>query len=226
MHTKKVYLYVFDTMSDWEVGYLIAELNSGRYFKEELVPLEVVVVGVDKNPVTTMGGLKILPSISIDECILESTDVLVLPGGNTWTEAIHEPLLKKASTSLKEGTVVAAICGATLGLAKMGVLNSRRHTSNNLEYMKLICPNYTGEKYYEMEPAVTDGNLVTASGIAPLEFTMHVLKVLDVFAPETLHSWFNLYQTHEPKYFFELMNSIKFTESTGGGTGRPVPGAD
>ena len=27
-----VYLYVFDTMSDWEIGYLTAELNSGRYY--------------------------------------------------------------------------------------------------------------------------------------------------------------------------------------------------
>jgi putative intracellular protease/amidase len=209
MHTKKVYLYVFDTMSDWEVGYLIAELNSGRYFKKGLAPLEVIAVGIDKNPVTTMGGLKILPSVSIDECMLERTDVIILPGGNTWTEVIHEPILEKVSTSLKEGTVVAAICGATMGLAKMGLLDSRRHTSNNLEYMKMICPNYSGEKYYEMEPAVTDENLVTASGIAPLEFAMHVLKVLDVFAPETLHSWFNLYQTHESRYFFELMDSIK-----------------
>ncbi|QDQ02386.1 glutamine amidotransferase [Lysinibacillus fusiformis] len=209
MHRKKVYLYVFDTMSDWEVGYLIAELNSGRYFKKELAPLEVVAVGVDKNPVTTMGGLNILPSISMDKCMLESTDVLVLPGGNTWTEAIHEPILKKASKALKEGTVVAAICGATVGLAKTGLLDARRHTSNNLEYLKMICPHYLGEKYYEMEPAVTDGNLITASGIAPLEFAMHVLKLLDVFAPQTLHSWFNLNQTHETKYFFELMNSIK-----------------
>ena len=208
MFAKNVYLYVFDTMSDWEVGYLIAELNSGRYFKKELAPLEVVTVGIDKNPVTTMGGVKILPSISIEECILESTDVVILPGGNTWLEAIHEPILKKVSKSINEGAVVAAICGATVGLAKMGLLDSRRHTSNDLEYMKMICPNYCGEKYYEMEPAVTDRNLVTASGIAPLEFAMHVLKVLDVLAPETLHSWFNLYKTHEPKYFFELMNSI------------------
>jgi hypothetical protein len=29
-----VYLYVFDTMSDWEIGYLTAELNSGRYYKK------------------------------------------------------------------------------------------------------------------------------------------------------------------------------------------------
>ena len=91
----------------------------------------------------------------------------------------------------------------------MGFLDARKHTSNDLEYIKMICPNYKGENYYEMEPAVSDGNLVTASGIAPLEFAMEVLKILDVFAPDTLHSWYNLYKTHEPKYFFELMNSIK-----------------
>lgn len=209
MHTKKVYLYVLDTMSDWEVGYLIAELNSGRYFRKELAPLEVITVGVDKNPVTTMGGLKILPSISVDECLLKSTDVLVLPGGNTWLEVMQEPILKKATKSLKEGTMIAAICGATIGLAKMGLLDARRHTSNELEYLKMVCPHYSGEKYYAMEPVVTDGNLVTASGVAPLEFALHVLKLLDVFTPETLHSWYKLNQTHEPKYFFELMHTIE-----------------
>lgn len=209
MHTKKVYLYVFNTMSDWEVGYLIAELNSGRYFRKGLAPIEVVTVGVDKSPVTTMGGIDVLPRVSVDECMLESTDVLVLPGGDTWMETIHEPILKKAATSLEQGHIVAAICGATFGLARMGLLDSRSHTSNDLEYMKMICPHYMGEKYYERVPAVTDDNLVTASGIAPLEFAMHVLQVLDVFTPETLDSWFKLYQTHDPKYFFELMNSIK-----------------
>lgn len=209
MHTKKVYLYVFNTMSDWEVGYLIAELNSGRYFRKGLRPIEVVTVGVDKSPVTTMGGMDILPRVSVDECMLENTDVLVLPGGDTWMETIHEPILRKAATSLEQGHIVAAICGATVGLARMGLLDSRRHTSNDLDYLKMICPHYMGEKYYERVPAVTDDNLVTASGIAPLEFAMHVLKVLDVFTPETLDSWFNLYQNHDPKYFFELMNSIK-----------------
>lgn len=208
MHTKNVYLYVFDSMSDWEVGYLTAELNTGRYFKKGLTPLKVITVGVDKKPVTTMGGLNILPDISVEECILESTDAVILPGGNTWSEEIHNSILNKVSKSLKEGTVVAAICGATLGLAERGLLDTRRHTSNNLEYMKMVCSNYTGEHYYELEPAVTDGNLITASGIAPLEFSRHVLELLDVFAPETLHSWFKLYQTHESKYFFELMDSM------------------
>ena len=35
MQTRKVYLYVFDTMADWEIGYLMAELNTGRYFKRD-----------------------------------------------------------------------------------------------------------------------------------------------------------------------------------------------
>ncbi len=209
MRKPNVYLYVFDTMADWEIGYLTPELHSGRYFKKGLAPLEVIAVGMDKRPVTTMGGLNILPRLTVKECVLEDTDALILPGGDTWLEAIHEPILQKASQALENGAVVAAICGATLGLAKMGLLDTRRHTSNNLEYMKMTCPKYNGELYYEMEAAVADGNLVTASGTAPLEFAEQVLEVMDVFEPETLQAWFNLYKTQEPQYFFELMHAIK-----------------
>lgn len=158
--------------------------------------------------ITTMGGLSIKPDISLDECILESKDILILPGGTTWSEEIHQPVLERIGQALKFGTIVAAICGATEALANMGYLDSRKHTSNDLEYIKMVCPNYKGEKFYEMRPAVSGENLITASGVAPLEFTMEVLKKLDVFAPDTLHSWYNLNKTHQPEYFFQLMNSI------------------
>ncbi|MFD2130824.1 type 1 glutamine amidotransferase family protein [Pseudogracilibacillus auburnensis] len=208
MQTKTTYLYVFNTMSDWEYGYLIAELNSGRYFKKGLAPLKIVTVGVNKEIITTMGGLNIKPNISVGECHLESDDLLVLPGGNTWGEDIHLPILKKVGEALKLGTIVAAICGATEGLAKCGYLDSRKHTSNNLEYMKMVCPNYKGEKFHEMGPAVSSENLITASGTAPLEFALEVLKKLNVFAPDTLDSWYYLNKTSQPEYFFQLMDSL------------------
>lgn len=208
MQTRKVYLYVFHTMSDWEYGYLIAELNSGRYFKQDAASLKVVTVGVNKEMITTLGGLSIKPDISLDECTLESQDLIILPGGNTWGDDIHQPILKKVGDALKLGTTIAAICGATLGLANEGYLNSRKHTSNDLDYMNMVCPNYKGETLYEKGPAVSDENLVTASGIAPLEFAVEVLKKLDVFAPDTLRSWYKLYKTQKPEYFFELMNTI------------------
>lgn len=204
-----VYLYVFDTMADWEIGYLTAELNSGRYYKKGLTSSKIVTVGIEKTPVTTMGGLKILPDIKLDECSIESTDTLILPGGNTWTETIHQPILKIAQKCLNEGILIAAICGATMGLAQSGLLNSRWHTSNDLEYLKMICPTYTGEKYYKMEAAVTDGKLITASGTTPLEFSVHVLKALGVFSSKTLDAWYSLNKTHESKYYYELMNSIQ-----------------
>ena len=204
-----VYLYVFDTMADWEIGYLTAELNSGRYYKKGLAPSKIVTVGINKSPVTTMGGLTILPNIQLDECSMERSDLLILPGGDTWTETIHYPILKIAERCLGEGIWVAAICGATMGLAQAGLLNSYGHTSNDLEYLKMICPTYRGEKYYKMESAVTDGKLITASGIAPLEFSTHILKALDVFSPQTLDAWYNLNKTTDSKYYDELMNSLQ-----------------
>ena len=206
---KTVYLYVCDTMADWEVGYLTAELNSGRYYKKGLTPLKIVTVGVEKAPVTTMGGLKILPDIELDECSIENVDALILPGGDTWAEAIHESILKTAQKCLMEGILVAAICGATMGLARKGLLDSRWHTSNDLEYLKMVCSNYKGEKYYKSEPVVTDGKLITASGIAPLEFALHVLKALAVFTPQTLNAWYRLNKTNQSEYFYELMNSMQ-----------------
>ncbi|KWX86778.1 glutamine amidotransferase [Paenibacillus riograndensis] len=208
MRTQKAYLYVLNTMSDWEYGYLIAELNTGRYFKTDAAPLKVVTVGADKEVITTMGGLRIQPDISLDECTFESKDLLILPGGNTWGKPVHKAVLTRVGEALKLGAIVAAICGATEGLANMGYLDSRKHTSNDLEYLKMVCPQYKGEKLYEPGPAAADTNLVTASGVAPLEFAVEVLKQLDVFAPDTLHSWYNLNKTHQPEYFFQLMSSI------------------
>jgi putative intracellular protease/amidase len=208
MQTTKAFLYVFDTMSDWEYGYLMAELNSGRYFKKDAAPVKVMTVGATKEMIATMGGLSIKPDMSLDECTFESEDFLILPGGTTWSEEIHQPILERTGQALKRGTIVAAICGAIEALADRGYLDTRKHTSNNLEYTKMVCPNYKGEEFYESVSAVADGNLVTASGIAPLEFAMEVLKKMEVFTPDTLYSWYHLNKTHQPQYFFQLMDSI------------------
>lgn len=203
-----VYLYVFDTMSDWEIGYLTAELNSGRYFKKRVEPFKIVTVAIEKTPVTTMGGLTLMPDISLSELDLESIGALILPGGNTWLSPIHQAILEIARKCLAEGKLVAAICGATMGLAQTGLLDSLKHTSNDLEYLKMVCPTYKGVALYQQEVAVTDGALITASGIAPLEFSVHVLKALDVFSTETLEAWYQLNKTQEPQYFYQLMSSL------------------
>jgi len=204
-----VYLYIFDTMADWEIGYLSAEIHSARYFKKEQEPLKIVTMSNTKKTIVTMGGLSVVPDIEIGEFNINDAAALILPGGNTWTDQIHNSALSIAEQCLKNNTIVGAICGATIGLARVGLLDQRYHTSNDLEFLKIICPNYIGENYYMTESTVIDGNLVTASGIAPLDFTVQILRKLDVFSPEVLDLWHQLYTTQEPKYFFEIMQLIQ-----------------
>lgn len=206
---KIAYLYVFDTMADWEIGYVTAELHCGRYFKKGVTQYTVRTVGLTTEPVVTMGGVRIIPDISLEKCTSDNAGVLLLPGGDTWLDPIHGPVMEKVKEFLHADVLVAAICGATFCLAQAGLLNDREHTSNDLDYMKAIIPGYTGGSLYRHEPAVADRKLITASGIAPLEFTHMVLQELDVFSPQALEAWYKLYRTHDAKYFYALMGSLQ-----------------
>jgi putative intracellular protease/amidase len=155
-----------------------------------------------------MGGVRIVPDLSVEELMTADAGVLILPGGDTWLEDIHDPLIDKVKEFLDAGILVAAICGATMGLAKAGLLDKRPHTSSDLDFLKSVCPAYTGDKFYRQEDAVLGDKLITASGIAPLEFTREVLKELDIFSPETLEAWYKLYTTHDPQYFYAMMGSL------------------
>lgn len=208
MSERIAYLYVLDTMADWEPGLVIAELNSGDWFKCRGERLRVQTVALSRDPVTSMGGITILPDLTLEELQTQDAALVILPGGNTWDEPRHAPVIARVEEFLATGVPVAAICGATVALAAAGILNSRQHTSNDLGYLKQVCPAYTGEALYQHEPAVTDGNLITATGIAPLEFAYQILKRLDVFAEATLEAWYRLFSSRAARYYYALRQSL------------------
>ena len=204
----KVYFYVLNTMADWEYGYLLAELHSKRYFLPAKKELEVVTVGADKNVKTSMGGLKVLPDIALSEMDFSDDDFLILPGADQWQENENAAVLIKAKELIDRDRNVAAICGATIGLAKCGALDAKLHTSNDKGYLQMVCPEYRGENNYQERLVVNSESLITASGIAPLEFSYEVIKNLGVFSEETLENWYGLYAKKEAKYWFGLMQSL------------------
>ena len=53
----KVYIYASDGLADWEAGYIMAELNTKRFFKENAPEISVEVVGFSKRQYRTMGGM-------------------------------------------------------------------------------------------------------------------------------------------------------------------------
>ncbi|MFH0733396.1 MAG: type 1 glutamine amidotransferase family protein [bacterium] len=209
MDTKFVYVYLLDTLADWEIGLITAELNSGRFFKKNSPKFIIKTVALTTEPVLTMGGLKIIPDITIEEIDILSAAILILPGSTLWLKQDNSIIMEKTLQFIKNNIPIAAICGATMELANTGLLDKFRHTSNNLQFLKSVCTKYKGEDLYCEENAVIDNNLITASGIAPLEFAYQILKKLDVFSEETLNNWYNLFKTQKEEYFFNLLHSLQ-----------------
>jgi putative intracellular protease/amidase len=211
---KRAYLYAFEGMADWEYGYLAAELNSGRYFQEKGARLELATAALELAPLRSMGGIRILPDILVADIEPGSCALLVLPGGESWLEPSHRPAVEKAAELLEAGVPVAAICGATFALAAAGLLDDRAHTSNDLGYLKAMCPAYRGEALYLNEPAVLDRGLVTASGLAPLEFAHRAMGLLGPYHEESLAAWLDLNQRRGADDYGRLQGTLCEREST------------
>lgn len=204
MQIKTIHSAVYDTMADWEVGFATAHLNNGNWQRRP-GRFRVITVGATLDPVTSAGGLTIRPDVALDDVQPSGSALLILPGADTWMIGDLAPFAAKARAFLDAGVPVAAICGATVGLAVEGLLDDRRHTSNAVEALTAF--GYAGAEHYVDRPAVTDGDLITASGVAPVEFAREVFARLDVYTPEVLASWYKLYGQHDPAGYFELMAS-------------------
>ena len=203
-----IYVYVLDTLADWELGYVTSELNSGRFFKKGAPRVSLKTVSDSKEPIKTMGGLTIVPDCLIEDIALSKESVLLLPGADTWSDPRHGAIIKKASELLSLGATVGAICGATAALANFGLLNNRPHTSNGPGFLEMVSPGYKGQSFYIDKPSVVDDNLITASSTGALLWAKQIIEHLGVFQSNTLESWYDYFSTGKPEHFFALMQTL------------------
>ena len=203
-----VYIYVLDTLAHWELGYVTAELNSGRFFRKDAPEVSVKTAAISKEPVKTMGGLTIVPDCSISDIAADEKSVLLLPGANTWSDPKHSAIIEKAGELLSAGAMVCAICGATAALANAGLLDGRPHTSNGAGYLEMVSPAYRGQKFFIDAPSVADHNLITASSTGALLWAKQMIERLDVFQRSTLEAWYAYFSTGEAQHFFALMQTL------------------
>lgn len=198
-----IHLAVFDTLADWEPGFAVANLNNPA-FQKQPGRYRVITVGESTEPVTTVGGVRILPDTTLDQLDPARSAMLILPGGSRWmTGDGNVPYAKQARAFVEAGVPVAAICGATVGLAAEGLLDDRAHTGNSLD--EISTSGYAGAAHYRDEPAVTDRGVITAGGIAPIEFAREIFTLLDVYDPAVLAAWFAMFRHHDLSLMAALM---------------------
>ena len=206
MKKSTVHLFIFDTMADWEYGYAVAGINNPQ-FQKTPGAFKVKTVAMSGQPVTSIGGLRVAPEMVLEKLKPANSALLILPGGMAWDKKKNQEAAQLAAEFLAHCVPVAAICGATAGLARAGLLDKVPHTSNAQDY--LAQTGYRGTAFYRDEPSVKSGHLITASSTGPLEFARDVFSALGIYSNEVLAAWYRLFKTGEAKYYADVMKAAQ-----------------
>lgn len=188
MPDKAAYLWVMEGFADWEPAHAVAELRRTGGYRVEAVALTA-------SPVASMGGIRVVPSKTVNQVDPSDVAVFILPGGDRWEQAAVEPALEQLLRRLDEaGVPIAAICAASMAIARMGLLRGRRHTSNGLEYLTAYVPGYADAARYVDAPAVRDRGLITASGLGDVEFAREIFDELQVLTADDRAQWAEMFR--------------------------------
>jgi putative intracellular protease/amidase len=183
-----VYVLIFDGYADWEPALAMCEVRKcDRYVLK--------TVGFGPEPVTSMGGLRITPDTTLAEVKADGAALLILPGGDMWEQRQPGPELTRVVQAFDAARVpIAAICGATVAVAQLGMVKGRQHTSNSKSYLSGLVPGYQEGAGYSDAWAVRDGNLITASGIGSVEFAREIIELLDLYSETDRQLWWDIFK--------------------------------
>lgn len=185
---KKICVFLFDGFADWEIAYLMPEI------KKRSDKFELISFTLDGKPVHSMGGLHVTPEMSLLQLKPDEIFMLILPGGTAWEKGGNTAIDGLLDTLFAQDKCIAAICGATFYLGQKGCLDHVEHTSNDLYYLKAVSPAYAGALNYADEPAVTGQNIITAKGVAPIEFAREIFEKIELTDKQSIEKWFQLFK--------------------------------
>jgi len=156
--------------------------------------LKVVMVAEQAGPVASAQGPKAVADYGFDDC--PPLDMVLVPGGfGTITEAKNPRLLDWLKKQSESTELMMSVCTGSTLLAKAGLLDGRKATSNKA-YYKMATSYGPNVNWVEKARWVDDGNRVTSSGVsAGIDMALHVVerlwgtKVAEAIATGTEYQW-------------------------------------
>jgi transcriptional regulator GlxA family with amidase domain len=125
---------------------------------------KVTTVAERSGPVASAQGPKAIAEFGFEDC--PQLDLLLVPGGIGTREQVSNPLLLDwLKARAEKAEVVTTVCTGTAILARTGLLDGRRATTNKRAFKWVIT---NGEKVNWIREArwVEDGKFATSSGVS------------------------------------------------------------
>lgn len=183
---KKAVFVILDHFADWEPAFL-ANALSGDWVEG----WQSLYASNDKDIKRSIGGLTVLPDISLNEVPFDAEALIFIGADGSWRQEQAEAA-KLARAFYEQGKVVAGICDAARWLGSIGLLNDRQHTLNSPTELKDESA-YTNQEGYLEQEAVRDGNVVTANGNAPAAFAAEVLRALNALPEDSIAEYLDFF---------------------------------
>jgi putative intracellular protease/amidase len=126
--------------------------------------VRIVTVAEKAGPVASAQGPETVATHGYDDC--PKLDLLVLPGGiGTLSELGNAATLEFLRARAKTAEVTMSICSGSAILAKAGLLDGRRATSNKM-FFELATSQSDKVDWVSAARWVEDGPFVTSSGVS------------------------------------------------------------
>jgi transcriptional regulator GlxA family with amidase domain len=143
---------------------------------DESAPFQVFTVAKSRTPISTTGGLQVIPHYAFADA--PAIDVLVVPGGFGSRALLHDAeTLDWVRRTAAVARRVTSVCTGSLVLAKAGLLRGRRATTHwaALDLLASIDSHVTVER----DLRVVDDGVISSAGVASgIDMAFYVVERL------------------------------------------------
>jgi transcriptional regulator GlxA family with amidase domain len=139
--------------------------------------VEVIMVAQQSGPVVSAQGPAVLADHGFADC--PPLDLIMVPGGTGTLAELENPVLVDwLGARSREAKVVMSVCSGSALLARAGLLDGRRATTNKMWFNGLT-PSGPNVHWVKEARWVEDGKFVTSSGVsAGIDMALAVIAKL------------------------------------------------
>ena len=143
--------------------------------------VSITMLGECAGEIASSQGPKAVVELALAET--DGFDILLIPGGKGTRAGVNDlPFLQSIHKNAESSKIVATVCTGSALLAKTGLLDGKRATSNKIAF-SWVCSQGPSVSWVRKARWVKDGKFITSSGVSA-GMDMSLALIQEIFGRE------------------------------------------